>query len=339
MGELDDFQKEQLFKIIKYGKIRKLTSFFNDIENTDIDFEDISGKTPLMCAVCYDDKDDVRTHMVRTLLRHGCDVDKQDMYGCTALMYSCMDCHSDDVTRLLTKKGNSNPNIQDNFLNTALMHSVVASNAAALQILVTSSATRSKVNLDLQNNQGLTALELAIKLKMSDCCKVLVREGCADIRQTKDLKGLRILLGTEVDSTGKEHSFMRNDNHSLSVPISTRSSMSSTSRCSTPVPDIYRQNSRNSFTDDPPLSSRSNYSSSSNQSNRSYDISWTGSPRKISKRALTPLLQENAKIVEVDEHNLFGNRTRLPSIPSGKRLCMVNSPSTFTTQTDDLNVV
>jgi hypothetical protein len=51
---------------------------------------------------------------------------------------------------------------------------------------------------------------------------------------------------------------------------------------------------------------RSNYSSSSNQSNRSYDISWTGSPRKISRRALTPLLQENAKIVEVDEHNLFG---------------------------------
>jgi ankyrin repeat protein len=69
-----------------------------------------------------------------------CDADKQDMYGCTALMYSCMDCHNDDVTRLLTKKGNSNPNIQDNFLNTALMHAVVASNAAALQILVTSSA-------------------------------------------------------------------------------------------------------------------------------------------------------------------------------------------------------
>jgi ankyrin repeat protein len=90
-------------------------------------------------------------------------------------------------------------------LNTALMHAVVASNAAALQILVTSSATRSKVNLDLQNNQGLTALELAIKLKMSDCCKVLVREGYADVRQTKDLKGLRILLGAEVDSTGKEH--------------------------------------------------------------------------------------------------------------------------------------
>jgi hypothetical protein len=64
------------------------------------------------------------------------------------------------------------------------------------------------VNLDLQNNQGLTALELAIKLKMSDCCKVLVREGYADVRQTKDLKGLRILLGTEVDSTGKQHSFM-----------------------------------------------------------------------------------------------------------------------------------
>jgi hypothetical protein len=92
MDELDDFQKEQLFKIIKYGNIRKLTSFFKDIENTDIDFEDISGKTPLMCAVCYDDKDDIRTHMVRTLLRHGCDADKQDMYGCTALMYSCMDC-------------------------------------------------------------------------------------------------------------------------------------------------------------------------------------------------------------------------------------------------------
>ncbi|VDI39920.1 Hypothetical predicted protein [Mytilus galloprovincialis] len=339
MVDMEDEDQEKLFHLIQNGNIRKLTNFFSEDTDINIDFDDASGKTLLMCAVCYDGKDDIRTHMVRTLLRHGCEVNRQDMYGRTALMYSCMDTGSEDVTRLLTKKGNCDPNIQDNNLNTALMQAVLASNHAAVYILVTSSATRSNINLDIQNDQGLTALELAIKLKMGECCKVLVQNGCVDMKNTKDLKGLRILLGKEIDYNGREHSFVRNEFQTLSLPksfgrsstSSTLSSSSSPRRCSNPTPDVVRQIGSNSYADDTPRSARSDHTSI-NRTHQTYDISWVGSPRKL-RRALTPLFKDNARIVEDEEdQDIFRFRTRLPSIPSGKRLCTVHSASDLTTQ-------
>lgn len=335
MVDIEEDEQEILLHTIQNGKIRKLTNYLEEASNISIDFSDRNGKTPLMHAVCFDGKDDVRTHMVRTLLRHGCDVNKQDMFGCTALMYACMDSNCDDVTRLLIKKGNSNPNIQDSSFNTALMHAVSASNSAALHILVTSTATRQKANLDLKNDLGLTVLDLAIKLRMAECCKVLVRDGYVNTRNVCDLNGLKMLLGTEIDSFGKEHSFLRLESQNSFIPKSSRrgsagstlssTSMSSTPRCSNPTPEMIHQ-TRSSG--DIPLSSRSNYANEHHKTH-TYDISWVGSPRKI-RRALTPLFKNSAKIIEeTDEQNIFSFRARLPSIPSGKRLCMV-----ATTQND-----
>lgn len=331
MVDIDEDEQEVLLHTIQNGKIRKLTNYLSEADGISIDFADRNGKTPLMHAVCFDGKDDVRTHMVRTLLRHGCDVNKQDMFGCTALMYSCMDSNCEDVTRLLVKKGNSDPNIMDNSLNTALMHAVTASNSAALYILVTSTSTRHKANLDLKNDLGLSVIDLAIKLRQAECCKVLVRDGFISTRDVYDLNGLKMLLGTEIDAYGKEHSFVRLESQSSFIPKSSRrgsagsslstTSMSSTPRCCNPTPEIIHQTPYN---EDIPLSSRSNYANE-HQRSHTYDISWVGSPRKI-RRALTPLFKNNAKIIEeTDEQNVFGFRSRLPSIPSGKRLCMVAS--------------
>ncbi|KAJ8303828.1 hypothetical protein KUTeg_018621 [Tegillarca granosa] len=162
--------REKLFKAVLDGDLQNLIHLLENVETVNIQDSDL--KTPLIHAVCHD-VNDVRFQMVCFILRYKCNVNLRDKSGLTALMYVCMEADRLDVVRLIAKHKKCNPNVQDNEGYTAAMHAVAASNAHALKILVKpSSSSKHSIDLNITNNHGLTALSLAVRLQMSECCKI-----------------------------------------------------------------------------------------------------------------------------------------------------------------------
>ncbi|XP_076453639.1 uncharacterized protein LOC143288870 [Babylonia areolata] len=183
-----------IFIAISSGKVNRLHSILSTIE--DLNVRDTHLRTPLIHAV-FIANDDVRTHVVRLLLRHGCDVNAQDSAGRTALMYGCMERDKMDVVRLLAKCRRCDPNLQDNDGNTALVHCVEGGNASAIRILTRHASMKSRLKVNLVNGAGLSALELAVKLGLADCCRILVKDGGADSTKIKNRQLLMELLNED----------------------------------------------------------------------------------------------------------------------------------------------
>ncbi|XP_064639520.1 ankycorbin-like [Lineus longissimus] len=184
---------DALIRAVKAGKVRVVTSLLES--KIDVDAQDDSGQTALMMAVEVG-KEDLRTHMVRCLLKKKANVSLQDDHGMTVLMHACAKLGRDDVVRQIVRNHRCDPNTKDDEGNNALIHAVYSGNAPAIRIIVNSSFTKSKLNVDLWNGSGMTALFLAFKLQQSECCRVLVNEGRADTGSILDKQGLyRILNG------------------------------------------------------------------------------------------------------------------------------------------------
>ena len=177
-----------IFIAISSGKVNRLHALLANTE--DLNVRDTSLRTPLIHAI-FISNDDIRTHIVRLLLRHGCDVNAQDGVGRTALMYACMERDKIDVVRLLAKCRRCDPNLQDDDGNTALIHSVEGGNASAIRILTNHSGMKNRVKVNMVNGSGLSALELSVKLGLADCCRILIKDGQAD---TTKIKNRHLLL-------------------------------------------------------------------------------------------------------------------------------------------------
>lgn len=319
-----DISGSKLFHAIHHGKARQISYLLD--KNVDVDVRDEEGKTPLIYAVCCD-IDDVRTHVVRLLLRSNCYINAQDNTGCTALMYACMEAERVDVVRLISRNKACDPNILDTDHYTAAMHAVAASNAPALKILLNSSATKSVVNLNIKNKNGLSALDLAVKLQLMDCCRVLTSDGAANASNIRDKRGLNLILGREATMTSQRGNMMLNP--TLQVPgLSPRDGYNS--RNATPIPEWSLQTPAFDNINIGTEHWQSRVHSSNTVSSAS---PWTDSPRRI-KRTLTPISHEE-RLTYQPESPIFGNRMRLPSIPSGKRLCLVSSQNSFDIPSSD----
>lgn len=315
-----DSTGSRLLNAILLGKVRQIGSLLD--QNVDVDVTDDEGKTPLIYAVCCD-IDDVRTHVVRLLLRSNCYINAQDNGGCSALMYACMEPDRVDVVRLISRNKQCNPNLQDQEGYTAAMHAVAASNSQGLKTLLSSSATKSVVDLNIKNKNGITAVELAIKLQLFDCCKVLTTDsaGTRSSNNIRDKKGLNLILGREASVMSQKGNLLLNP--TLQVPgLTPRDGY--TSRNATPIPNWSRQNSsyENNSVEHWQAFKHDRVRSSS-------ESPWVDSPRRI-KRTLTPISREEKLTVSYQpESPMFGNKMRLPSIPSGKRLCLVSNQNSF----------
>ena len=329
----DTRELDKLFLAIANGKVRQIDKLLGQLD--DINIRDGENKTPLMYAVCCTN-DEVRTHVVRILLRHGADVNAQDENGQTALMFACMECERVDIVRLISRNKRCDFNIQDNEGFTALMHAINSSNLLALRLLVDLSL-KQDVDLKLRNVHSLNALELAVKLQMPDFCKCLINEGNAKIGSVRDQKGLRLLL----DKDGKPNPSSSGSSSRLSMDIPSLQ----IHRPGTPISNSFRRESTfdrdiNRLLDDgengrKPNASRLVREPLTPGSSLRQQGDWIESPRSL-RRPLKPIssmaaVQDNQVTPNnyiqrlQPESPVFGHRMKLPSIPSGKRLYLVST--------------
>ena len=343
--------KSDIFQTISHGKVRQINVFLNEPDT--LRTRSVEGKTPLIHAVC-EAKDEVRTHIVRTFLRHGSDVNAQDHMGRSALMYSCMDHEKLDIVRVIARSKRCDPNIQDSDGYTAIMHAVLCANASAVRVLINSSSTKGLVDLELRNSHDLSALDLAVKLQLSECCKVLVNEGGANSKLCRNQVGLMRLLESEhfltrAHSSHSRTSFANNFRKFGESPIPENKQFEGTymSRDTTPVyENKYDALGFGSQRSSPQQMSRSNslYRTNSNlfrKSDGSRPLSLpvtTMTPQSSVlgfikeqqdlKRALTPISRTSPRLQPRLQHSPLSipdelSRAKLPSIPSGKKLYLV----------------
>ncbi|KAL3846981.1 hypothetical protein ACJMK2_017921 [Sinanodonta woodiana] len=335
-------QTFDIFLAIVSGKLRQVNYVVERFGATEE--RNFVGRTPLIHTVC-EAKDDVRTHLVRIFIRSGCDINAADNKGRTALMYACMDPDKVNLVRILSRQKNCDPNMQDFDGCTAIMHAVAAGNVSAIRALLNTNATKKFTDLSIRNMNSLNVLDLCVKLQQPECCKVLVREGNANTKTVKDRVALLKLL---------------DDNNCAIKPTAPFTPafgrpQSKTSRSYSSTSNALPEENQQQYTNDKyagretPLASLSRAGSfirNKSNINRSLGDSRnnisplfgqndvftvTTTPRAL-KRALTPINRMSPRQVGmIPEESGFGNRTRLPSIPSGKRLYLVTASKTLET--------
>ena len=311
----------RLFSAIINGKVRQVDKLIPLVGNLDI--SDERGKTPLICAICCE-KEEVRTHIVRMLLRHGYDLNLQDLSGMTALMYACKEHERVDIVRIICRNRSTNVNICDHEGFTALMHAINASNTSAISILLENSINTG-MDLKIRNKHSLNALELAVKLQMSECCRLLISAG-AKMSSVRDQKGLQLLLEREANLKSRmstplsSRNLSSRNSTSLGRPISQSSSSRSVLLKLGRDTTFDRDINRLLETDDTPNNGRILSVNDQMCNDTSYR-------KQQQRRALTPISRSNRRVSPAvcPESPLFGHKARLPSIPSGKERYLVSN--------------
>lgn len=185
-------EEEALFVAISFGKIHRITSLVNKLD--DLNVRSAGLMTPLIHA-CSTAQGELCTHVVRMLLkRKDCDVNSRDERGRTALMYTCRNKLNIDASRILVRNSKTDTNLMDENGWTALMHAVVNDNHEAVEVLLLNPRVACKVDVNLHNLEGSTATDMAVKYHAKRSCELLVNKACADISQVHDREKLNAFL-------------------------------------------------------------------------------------------------------------------------------------------------
>ncbi|KAK3776297.1 hypothetical protein RRG08_039885 [Elysia crispata] len=184
-------EEEALFVSISFGKIHRVVTLLEQIENVNI--RSAEHATPLI-QVCKVSQGELCSHMTRLLLKRKCDVNARDDTGTSALMYACMNKARVDAVRILARNKNCDINLADDNGRTALMHAVANGNIAALEILLFCEQIKCKIDIDAHSLDGSSALDIAVLRKDKDICKLLVTDAGADTSHLHDIAKLNAIL-------------------------------------------------------------------------------------------------------------------------------------------------
>ncbi|GFN96181.1 ankyrin repeat domain-containing protein 63 [Plakobranchus ocellatus] len=193
-----DTDARSIFVAIANGTVHRLQSIIP--QTSDLNVRDGSLRTPLIASVGISN-DESRAHVVRLLVRHGCDVNAQDQTGRTSLMLACQEKDKADVVAVLAKSRDLDPNIQDLDGNSALHLAVESGNVAAIRLLTNVHSAKARLRINQPNHAGLSPLQLAVKLGLADCCRVLIQHGGADTTLIKNRESLLNLINEDRAAT------------------------------------------------------------------------------------------------------------------------------------------
>ena len=156
------FINEYLIQYLKYY------SFAIDYQN------DHNGTALSLSSRCSNTKSSIET--VKILISYGASVNMKDADGNTPLMYAChfSKTESSDENVLLLLENNANVNLQNNIGNTALMCSLKACNTTSSQESIYMLLKNDKINVNLRNNSGWTALHYAVFYQLHEFIVLLI---------------------------------------------------------------------------------------------------------------------------------------------------------------------
>ncbi|XP_071085045.1 ankyrin repeat domain-containing protein 7-like [Haliotis cracherodii] len=187
-------QDHNIFLAISFGKIHRVASFLPEVENINMRNHELQT---LLIHATHSTTGHLCSQLVRMLIHAESKINVQDVYGRSALMYACADRHNDDAVRHLIRHPSCDPNLVDCEGNTALMFAVAADSVTAVHILLKHRKVRHKLNVNISNIKGLTALDMAISLKSKESCKLLIDHAGHKIATISDEEGLSALIGSE----------------------------------------------------------------------------------------------------------------------------------------------
>jgi ankyrin repeat protein len=108
----------------------------------------------------------LNAHQLGELLVHGADINYQDDYGRTALMYACLYDHPEVCTLLINNKAGID--MQNRSKNTALIIAAMNESVDCVRNLMLAGA-----NSKMKGLTGETALEIAVKFHHDQSANIL----------------------------------------------------------------------------------------------------------------------------------------------------------------------
>ncbi|XP_006820880.1 uncharacterized protein LOC102806918 [Saccoglossus kowalevskii] len=171
---------------IAKGKVHLARFILDAVDGDIVNALDIHGKTPLIRA-CKIREEKARIKAVELLLQRGADVNLRDNMGRTTLSYAC-ELRCNDIVKILVQN-NVDPNIEDNNGNTALMYCAQVGNDKAIEI-VTKSFRRLGLEVDKENDEGMTPLMVSAKNGYLECAALLAQEGKAAVDRRDAVRNL-----------------------------------------------------------------------------------------------------------------------------------------------------
>ena len=166
--KFENFNNQDIFTYIRNDDIKSVKNYIDS--GYDLNIKNYNGYSPLIYAC---DFYLTKIEIVKLLLNYDVDVNKQDNFGRTALIYLSIN-NNTEIAKLLLNAG-ADIDKQDNFGYTPLMYAAKNDNVEFIKLLINFG-----VDLNKQNNTGYTALIIAIDNNSNESIKILLDAG-ADI--------------------------------------------------------------------------------------------------------------------------------------------------------------
>ncbi|XP_055930949.1 uncharacterized protein LOC129961250 [Argiope bruennichi] len=165
-----------LFEAIRYKRHRQAMLLAE--AGIDVDCRNEKGQTPLIYTViAVDDCSRSRTKLVKLFLEAGADPNAADWKGLTALMHASILGQAETVKPLLECVW-TNPSLTDPNGNTALMYAASYGHHEVIAVFLSIFRNNIKsLQLHKRNNDGFTALHLAVRNRHESCARLLTKEG------------------------------------------------------------------------------------------------------------------------------------------------------------------
>ena len=170
IGQTERIQSEKmtaLFQAIQRGSIRGLQLVLDGKHDKSELFETEAGTTALIEACKFGDKK-TGVKMAKMLLRNSARIESRDLRGRNALHWACSKAHTDMIDLFMKSSEMLDMNVKD-FNGNSVMYHAVRSGDCNFIGYICRLYIENGGGVETKNNQGITAVDLALKLGHKSC--------------------------------------------------------------------------------------------------------------------------------------------------------------------------